>query len=86
LIFSKEVIIERIKSLGFAYRDLWMLVFKEDSFKYQLLGCLLAILVGFYFEITKVEWLAQLGIMALVLALEGLDTAIEELADYVQSD
>jgi diacylglycerol kinase (ATP) len=84
--FSKKVIVERIKPLGFAYKGSWMLVFKEDSFKYQLLGCVLAILSGFYFEITRVERLAQLGILALVLALEALNTAIEELADYVQSD
>jgi diacylglycerol kinase (ATP) len=82
--FSKKIIVERLKSLVFAYEGLWILVFKEDSFKYQLLGCFLAILAGFYFEITKVEWLAQLGIMALVLGLEGLNTAIEKLADYVQ--
>lgn len=83
--FSKKIIGERLKSLVFASKGLWILVLKEDSFKYQLLGCLLAILAGFYFEINKAEWLAQLGIMALVLGLEGLNTAIEELADFVQA-
>lgn len=82
--FSKKIIVERLKSLVFASKGLWILVLKEDSFKYQLLSCLLAILAGFYFEITKAEWLAQLGVMALILGLEGLNTAIEELANFVQ--
>jgi diacylglycerol kinase len=82
--FSKKIIVERLKSLVFASKGLWILVLKEDSFKYQLLSCLLAFLAGFYFEITKAEWLAQLGVMALILGLEGLNTAIEELANFVQ--
>lgn len=40
--------------------------------------------MGFYLNITKAEWLAQIIIIGMVLSTEGLNTAIEKLADYIQ--
>jgi diacylglycerol kinase (ATP) len=75
---------ERIKSLVFAWRGLLYLISKEDSFKYQLLFAFVFVIAGFYFDISTSEWFAQLGITALVLSVEGLNSAIEKLADYIQ--
>jgi len=82
--FRLEVIRERLKSLVFAGRGLRYLVLKEDSFKFQLLFSFMFIIAGFYFDISSIEWYAQLLVMALVLSVEGLNSSIELLADYVQ--
>ncbi len=82
--FSLKVIMERLRSLVFAWKGLCYLVSKENSFKYQLFFSLLIIGIGFYFQIKASEWIAQLIMMALVLSVEGLNSSIELLADYIQ--
>jgi diacylglycerol kinase (ATP) len=42
--------------------------------------------IGFYFEISQTEWILQIFAIALVLGIEGLNTAIEKLSDYVQPE
>lgn len=82
--FKLKTIKERLQSLVFAWRGLSYLFLKEDSFKFQLLFSVILIIAGFYFKISTSEWFAQLGMMALVLSIEGLNSAIEQLADYIQ--
>ncbi|MBZ9620483.1 diacylglycerol kinase [Psychroflexus lacisalsi] len=82
--FNLKTIKERIKSLDYAWKGLTYLFLKEDSFKFQLLFSFIFILAGFYFKITDSEWFAQLGVMALVLSIEGINSAVEQLADYIQ--
>jgi diacylglycerol kinase (ATP) len=82
--FRLEVIKKRLKSLVFAGRGLRYLVITEDSFKFQLLFSIMFIIAGFYFDISSLEWCAQLIVMALVLSVEGLNSSIELLADYIQ--
>ncbi|MBZ9628645.1 diacylglycerol kinase family protein [Psychroflexus sp. CAK57W] len=82
--FQLKTIKERLKSFVYAFRGLSYLVSKEDSFKFQLLFSAVFIFAGFYFEISTSEWFAQLGMMALVLSAESLNSAIEQLADYIQ--
>jgi len=41
---------------------------------------------GFFFEISSTEWTVQILAIALVLGTEGMNTAIEKLADFVQPD
>lgn len=82
--FKLKTIKERIKSFDYAWRGISYLFSKEDSFKFQLLFSFIFILAGFYLNITTSEWFAQLGMMALVLSVEGLNSAIEQMADYIQ--
>jgi diacylglycerol kinase (ATP) len=41
---------------------------------------------GFYFEISAVEWMLQIFAIGLVMSIEGLNTAVEEIADFVHPD
>ena len=76
----------RIKGVGFAIRGAFLLVRTEGSIKIQVVIMLLITAAGFYFEISNIEWILQIFAFALVLGIEGLNTAIEKLADYVQPD
>jgi diacylglycerol kinase (ATP) len=49
----------------------------------------LAVLVtiaGFYFTISHEEWLFQTLAIGLVLSIEGLNTAVEKVADFIHPE
>ena len=76
----------RLRSLKFALRGMWLLMTTEDSIKAQLFFAIIAIFLGFYFEISPTEWMIQFLVIGLVLVSEALDTAIEKIADFVHPD
>jgi len=41
---------------------------------------------GFYFDISNTEWIVQILTIALIMGTEGLNTAIEKMADYMQPE
>ncbi len=40
-------------------------------------------IAGFYFDISKTEWLFQTMAIGLVMSTEGLNTAVEKVADFI---
>lgn len=76
----------RIRSLKFAFKGAWVLITTEDSIKAQLFIALLATLLGFYFDISNTEWIVQFLAIGLVLVAEAVNTAIEEIADFIHPD
>lgn len=76
----------RIRSLKFAIKGMWLLTTTEDSIKAQLFIGILAVVAGFYFDISNVEWMIQLIVTAMVLVAEASNTAIEKMADFVHPD
>ena len=74
----------RIKSVGFALRGAVVLIRTERSIKIQVVIALLVTAAGFYYEISTTEWILQTLAIALVLGIEGLNTAVEKIADYIQ--
>ncbi|MCD8562357.1 MAG: diacylglycerol kinase family protein [Bacilli bacterium] len=47
---------------------------------------IIVILMGLYFKITNIEWIFVFLMIALVMAAELLNTAIEDVVDLVTSD
>ena len=76
----------RIRSLKFAFKGLWILVTTEDSIKAQLFFAVIAIILGFYFNISAMEWALQSLAIGLVLVAEGANSAIEEVADFIHPE
>jgi diacylglycerol kinase (ATP) len=76
----------RIRSLKFAIKGMWLLTTTEDSIKAQLFIGILAVVAGFYFDISNIEWMIQLIVIAMVLVAEASNTAIEKMADFVHPD
>lgn len=76
----------RIRSIKFALRGMWFLITTEDSIKAQLFFAVLVTLLGFYFEISNIEWMFQFIVIGMVLVAEALNTAIEKVADFVHPD
>jgi diacylglycerol kinase (ATP) len=76
----------RIRSLKFALKGMWILITTEDSIKAQLFFALIATIMGFYFDISSIEWSIQVLVIGLVLVAEAVNTAIEEVADFIHPD
>jgi diacylglycerol kinase (ATP) len=82
---TKESLLRnRINGIKFAFRGLWILIKSENSIKVQLGIAILMTLAGFYFDISSEEWMLQLLAIGLVMGIEGVNTAIEKIADYIQ--
>ncbi|MCA9784839.1 MAG: diacylglycerol kinase family protein, partial [Candidatus Cloacimonetes bacterium] len=76
----------RIRSIGFALKGAWLLVTTEHAIMAQLVLCSLFVVLGFRLDISAQDWINQTLVMALVLGMESLNTAIEKLADFVHED
>lgn len=76
----------RIKSVGFAIKGLFLLLRTESSIKVQFVIALFLTATGFYWEISTTEWILQLLAIGLVMGIEGLNTAVEKLSDFVHPD
>jgi diacylglycerol kinase (ATP) len=73
----------RFKSMGFALKGALKLITTEHSVMVQSAIGVLLIIAGFYFHITTTEWLFQILAIGLVLSVEGLNTAVEKIADFI---
>lgn len=65
---------------------MFLLVKTEHSIITQSLLSLLLIAIGFYIDLSKLDWIIQLFCMAFILAIESLNTAVEKLCDFVHPD
>ena len=72
---------DRIASLKLAYQGLKRVFIEEDNFKIHVHAAIITIIISYFFKINKTEWLIILLCIALVLVLEIINTAIENLAD-----
>ena len=76
----------RIKSVGFAMKGAILLIRTEASIKIQVFIAMIMTALGFYFEISNTEWMVQILAIALIMGIEGANTAIEKLCDFVQPE
>lgn len=76
----------RIRSVKYAFRGMWILITTEDSIKVQLFVSFLATILGFVFNISANEWMAQCLAIGLVLVAEAANSAIEEMADFIHPE
>jgi diacylglycerol kinase (ATP) len=76
----------RLKSVTFAFKGAIKLITTEHSVMVQFsLGILLTI-AGFYFQISREEWIFQTFAIGLVMSIEGLNTAVEKVADFIHPE
>ena len=86
MIQDKRFVSGRIKSIGFAVKGAFKLVSTEHSIMVQFSIMLLMIFAGFYFHISRIEWMLQVLAFGLVLGIEGVNTAVEKIADFIHPE
>ncbi len=74
---------KRLKSFKYATIGAWMLLKNEASIQVQAVIAVVITIAGFYYNISSTEWLAQTLAIGLVMSIEGLNTAAEEIANFV---
>ena len=77
---------KRIKSIGFAFKGAMLLIKTESSIKVQFALAILLTFLGFFFNISSTEWIMQTFAIGLVMSVEGLNTGIEKIADFIHPD
>lgn len=83
---KEPFIINRLKSVGFAFKGMIHLLKTEASIQIQFGIAVLMTIAGFYFNISTTEWTIQCLVIGLVMSLEGVNTAIEEIADFIHPE
>lgn len=78
--------VEFLKSFLNAFRGIRASLVEQRNLKVQSLIAITTIGAGFYFSITAMEWCVVLLTIALVIGLEMVNTAIEDLVDLVTTE
>ena len=74
------------KSFKFAFSGLEIAITKGRNFKIQILLGILSVALGIIYKISNFEWLSLILIIASVLVLELINTAIESIVDLVSPE
>ena len=77
---------KRLKGCGYALKGALLLLKNEASIQVQACIAIIMTVAGFYFEISATEWMLQIFAIGLVMSIEGINTAAEEIADFVHPD
>lgn len=83
---KESFLVNRLKSVGYAFKGAFYLVKTESSIKIQFFITIAVTIAGFYFNISKMEWLIQIGFIGLVMSLEAMNTAVEYISDFIHPD
>ena len=76
-------IFKRIKGIIIALSGMFFLLKNEDSMKVQSLFFLLFIGLGYYFEISKNEWIIHIILIGFILSVEALNTVAEKICNLI---
>jgi diacylglycerol kinase len=77
---------KRLKSFVFAFNGLKILFKEEHNSIIHLIVTVLVITASIYFELSMYEWIAVIFSIGLVFTAEIINTAIENIADFLTTE
>lgn len=75
-----------VKSFGYAWNGLLVAIKDQLNLRIHFVASAIVIVAGTYFQITATEWCLLLLTIGLVVSLELINTAIENLVDLVSPE
>lgn len=75
-----------IRSFSYAFNGIKLSFLQQRNLKVQTLVAIITVASGIYFDITVIEWCIVLLATGLVIGLEIINTAIENLVDLVTTE
>ncbi len=84
--FNSNHPIRRAKSFKYAFEGIFHAVFNEPNFRIQLIIAIFAVILGFTYQITNIEWALIIITMGILLSAEMVNTVIEEITDHFVKD
>ncbi len=79
-------ILKRLESFRYAFHGLKILIREEHNARVHLVAACCAIVAGLFFQISTNEWLAIILSIGLVISAEAINSAIENIADFVSPE
>ncbi|MDY8138371.1 diacylglycerol kinase family protein [Aquimarina sp. 2201CG5-10] len=83
---ASKFILGRLRGCGYAFKGALLLLKTEPSIQVQAGIAVIITGLGFYLDITSTEWILQTFAIGLVMSIEGLNTTIEAIADFIHPD
>lgn len=83
---EKFSIRKRIKSFGYAFAGIKVMLREEHNARIHVVAAVVAVALGLLFGITPGEWTAVVIVIAMVFAAEAVNSAIERTADFVKAE
>ncbi len=77
---------ERIYSFKYAFDGLKTLIKEEHNARIHLIAAVIVTISGIYLEINRTEWIGILFIIGLVISMEAINSAIENLSDIISPE
>jgi diacylglycerol kinase len=77
---------KRLKSFAFAFNGFLILFKEEPNARLHMLSAISIVILGFVFKISLSEWIAISFAIGFVFAFEIINSAIENLADFVSPE
>jgi len=76
-----QFVIRFLRSFLYAFRGVGVLVRTQRNARVHLLAVAVVVVAGLLLGLSRVEWLVVTLVCTLVLALEGINTAVEAVVD-----
>ncbi len=79
-------IAKRIKSFGFAFNGLRILFHEEHNSRIHFFASVLVVIAALLFKLNTYEWIAIIFSIGLVVTAEIINTAVENIADFLTTE
>ena len=76
----------RLKSVTYSVIGAYKLITSEHSIIVQFFLGVAVTAAGFYFNISATEWMLQTMAIGMVMAIEGANTAVEKICDFIHPE
>lgn len=83
---KKFSLFKRIKSFRFAFNGLKILIKEEHNSRMHLFASVVILIAGIAFKLSPFEWIAIVFAIGFVLAFEIMNSAIENIADFISPE
>lgn len=83
---TTDFLLSRLKSFSHASKGLLVLIKIETNFQIHATAAVLITILGLFCNLSTIEWSIQCLIIALVLSLEAINTAIEKSLDALHPE
>ena len=70
---------KQVRSFGYAWKGIRQCIGKEQNLSFHLIATVVVVAAGFFFGITRTEWMIVVLCIGVVIAAELFNTAIERL-------
>jgi diacylglycerol kinase len=83
---QKFSIKKRLQSFKHAFNGLRIVFKEEHNARIHLFAALCVIIAGFVLRVTSLEWIALAFAIGLVISFEIINSAIENIADFISPE